>query len=609
MSKKRSQRDTKKFLKGLKAKRQKFSNGGYGGAGTGQGQTGVRQIPLHLPRPDFGDFDAEDDPFEPSDYTDQGGGGYGNGNGSGSGMSVGTYGFTTNISAPTGYGSSSGNGGNGNSDGYGSRNRAPIEPEPEEEKTPEEQNDEMPDTSVAEEEFKGGEDSATGDGTSDPDSAGGGGGGEGEGGDEVAPPPIKPPVEEEEKPTTTGTGNTGSGTGGTSNTGSGNTGTGTGGKIAPEKLGEIVKANPDGSIPEGFTDTGRTYTDATGKVWRLTVKGATGADDPRIDQVFTQGFQTQADGTVYNITFDQAAPVGSEGPPEPANFDKTYTSRGGATYTKEDLMRLTGGDKDKLQELEDSGYFTSIDGETWKAPVTTASEPEFGYNADGSPNFSDVDLGGDFSGGPSEETLALEDSDNTWQGKVWDAAKGIFVKTVVGAAVGAAIGDYYGFSKTMLAKLMGKEAFKGAIVDEATGAILDIATGLPIVGAPLQAILDFRDGVKDIPADIWNSISPSSTTMLDTSAWTTNTNIGYDSSGNIQLGSGAAWAGTVSNGAGTASSDNPIVTGGTVHESTGTVLPEEEEIEDLEVTEDEEEEDSNTDSSFRRFKSWWDKWR
>ena len=298
------------------------------------------------------------------------------------------------------------------------------------------------------------------------------------------------------------------------------------------------------------------------------------------------------DGSTFN---PEAAPVDTN------PFDKTYTSRGGATYSKDDLMRLTGGDKDKLQELEESGYFNTIDGESWKAPVDSTDV----YNDDGTLNLSNMDadlgldgqdgpdLGGDLSAG--DEIVNAGDEGLTWQGKVWDAAKGVFVKTVVGAAVGAAIGDYYDMPKTVLAKLMGKEAFKGAVIDEATGAILDIATGLPIVGAPLQAILDFRDGISDIPADIWNSISAPSTTMLDTSGWTTNTNIGYDSAGNIQLGGGTAWAGTVSNGAGTASSDNSIVTGGTVTSDTNPITVPDPEPEDLEVTEDDT--DSNTDST------------
>ena len=43
MSKKRSQRNTKKFLKGLKAKRQKFYYGGYGCGGGGTGPAGFSQ--------------------------------------------------------------------------------------------------------------------------------------------------------------------------------------------------------------------------------------------------------------------------------------------------------------------------------------------------------------------------------------------------------------------------------------------------------------------------------------------------------------------------------------------------------------------------------------
>lgn len=575
MSKNRNKRNTKEALKKLKAKRARVK---YNAGGLQEVIVTPSGRPRPIPSyPQGVDGDLGDAGFA-QDFQ---------------GMGAGTYGFHTNIPIPTGVGSGSG-GGYGDSDGYGSRNRSGIDPdaEPEKEKTPKELHDEMVEMGFAEGEYKGEEADATNDGTLEEGEGGGGsGGGEGGGGDEATPPPIKPIVEEEEKTPTTGTGNTGSGTGGTGTSGTG--GTGTGGKIAPEKLGEIVKANPDGSIPEGFTDTGRTYTDETGKVWRLTVKGATGTDDPRIDQVFTQGYQTTSDGQIYNIVFDQAAPIGSEGPPEPANFDKVYTSRGGATYSKDDLIRLTGGDKDKLQELEDSGYFTSIDGETWKAPVTTASEPDLGYNADGSLDLSNVDLGSGFSDWTEADTLALEDSDNTWQGKVWDAAKGVFVKTLTGAAVGAAIGDYYGFSKTMLAKLMGKEAFKGAIIDEATGAIIDVATGLPIVGAPLQAILNFRDGISDIPADIWNSISPASTEILDTSGWTTNTNIGYDSQGNIQLGSGTAWYDSVNDSGGTSTSSPSVA--GEITSTTNPITVPDPEPEDLEVTEDEI--DSTTDST------------
>ena len=83
--------------------------------------------------------------------------------------------------------------------------------------------------------------------------------------------------------------------------------------------------------------------------------------------------------------------------------------------------------------------------------------------------------------------------------KVWSATKGIVKATLTGAALGALAGGYYDISKNMMAKLLAKEAFKGAVIDEATGALLDAATGLPIVGAPaLQAILDFTRGLKTI---------------------------------------------------------------------------------------------------------------
>ena len=535
MSKKRSQRNTKKYLKSLKAKRQKFYYGGYGGApassapinygenrggqfgGVGEGEYSS------LPTTTIG-IGAESVTTinRPADNNnvDYGDGGYY------TGMGTGTGGYnplgTTYGTPGGGTSSSSGSGSAGDGSGMGARNRAPA-PEPKPEKTPKELHDELVEMGFAEGEYEGGEADATNDGTLENDGEGGGGGGDG--GDEQAAPPIKPIVEEEKETTTGGT--------------------------------DLTGTDLDVDIAEPKTKF------------------------------------VNEDGSTFN---PEAAPVDTN------PFDKVYTSRGGATYSKDDLMRLTGGDKDKLQELEESGYFNTIDGESWKAPVDSTDV----YNDDGTLNLSNMDadlgldgqdgpdLGGDLSAG--DEIVNAGDEGLSWQGKVWDAAKGVFVKTVVGAAVGAAIGDYYGFSKTMLAKLMGKEAFKGAVIDEATGAILDIATGLPIVGAPLQAILDFRDGVKDIPADIWNSISAPSTTMLDTSGWTTNTNIGYDSAGNIQLGGGTAWAGTVSNGAGTASSDNPIVTGGTVTADTNPITVPDPEPEDLEVTEDEEE-DSNTDST------------
>ena len=564
MSKKRSQRNTKKYLKSLKAKRQKFSNGGYGGGSPinevivyADGGTGRPTYPQGLDG-DLGD------------------GGYF------TGMGTGTGGYnplgTTYGTPGGGTSSSSGSGSAGDGSGMGARNRSGIDPNAEpKEKTPKELHDELVEMGFAEGPFepadldiadptdieldiapptatnpdgsdfntssapaatgRGGRNSwknlfgkkdteedsdeadATGDGTLEGDGDGGGGGGDGA---EEPPPPVVEPVDEE--PTTGGT--------------------------------DLTGTDLDVDIAEPKTKF------------------------------------VNEDGSTFN---PEAAPVDTN------PFDKTYTSRGGATYSKDDLMRLTGGDKDKLQELEESGYFNTIDGESWKAPVDSTDV----YNDDGSLNLSNMDadlgldgqdgpdLGGDLSAG--DEIVNAGDEGLTWQGKVWDAAKGVVVKTLMGAAVGAAVGDYYDMSKTMVAKLMGKEAFKGAVIDEATGAILDIATGLPIVGAPLQAILDFRDGISDIPADIWNSISAPSTTMLDTSGWTTNTNINYDSAGNIQLGGGTAWTGTVSNGAGTASSDNSIVTGGTVTSDTNPITVPDPEPEDLEVTEDDT--DSNTDST------------
>ena len=565
MSKKRSQRNTKKYLKSLKAKRQKFSNGGYGGGSP------INEVIVYADRNNTyggaGGYGAN---------VDYGDGGYF----SGMGTDTGGYNPLGATSGTPGGGtsSSSGSGSAGDGSDMGARNRSGIDPNAEpKEKTPKELHDELVEMGFAEGPFepadldiadptdieldiapptatnpdgsdfntssapaatgRGGRNSwknlfgkkdteedsdeadATGDGTLEGDGDGGGGGGDGA---EEPPPPVVEPVDEE--PTTGGT--------------------------------DLTGTDLDVDIAEPKTKF------------------------------------VNEDGSTFN---PEAAPVDTN------PFDKIYTSRGGATYSKDDLMRLTGGDKDKLQELEESGYFNTIDGESWKAPVDSTDV----YNDDGTLNLSNMDadlgldgqdgpdLGGDLSAG--DEIVNAGDEGLTWQGKVWDAAKGVFVKTVVGAAVGAAIGDYYDMPKTVLAKLMGKEAFKGAVIDEATGAILDIATGLPIVGAPLQAILDFRDGISDIPADIWNSISAPSTTMLDTSGWTTNTNIGYDSAGNIQLGGGTAWTGTVSNGAGTASSDNSIVTGGTVTSDTNPITVPDPEPEDLEVTEDDT--DSNTDST------------
>jgi hypothetical protein len=206
MSKKRSQRNTKKYLKNLKAKRQKFSNGGYGG-----GEGALNEVVVYADRNNTyggaGRYGAN---------VDYGDGGYFSGMGTDSG-GYNPYGATSGGGSSASSGASSGSGGNGDSDAYGSRNRSGIDPnaEPEPEKTPKELHDEMVKLGLAEGEYKGGEADATNDGTLEGDAEGGGGGGEGGGGDEAAPPPIKPIVEEEEEKTpTTGTNNTSSGTGG-----------------------------------------------------------------------------------------------------------------------------------------------------------------------------------------------------------------------------------------------------------------------------------------------------------------------------------------------------------------------------------------------------------
>lgn len=466
MSKNRSKRNTKEALKKLKAKRArvKYSTGGYrSGASLGYtpstsetGSTSVRQIPHFIPRPDFEDFEVEDDPFDQSDYLDVGYDPTSSG-----GMSVGTYGFNPNIPVPTGVGVDDGLGGGGSSTGgLGGRNRTPTEEKTEEEKKKEQEERDAaneafgyPTSSDRSSEDDTDEADATGDGTLEGGDDGGGAG------TEEPSPPVVEPIDPEDAPET---------------------------------------KNP---------------------------------------------------------------------------FDKKYTSRGGATYSKNDLMRLTGGDKDKLQELEDSGFFNTVDGEPWKAPVDSTDV----YNDDGTLNLSNMDadlgldgqdgpdLGGDLSAG--DEIVNAGDEGLTWQGKVWDATKGIVAKTLTGAAIGAAVGDYYGLSKSMVAELLGKEAFKSAVIDEATGAIIDIGTGLPVVGAPLQAILDFKQGITDIPANIFNTAvdtftSGSETVFPDTGAGT----FGYDPTGGISVGTGA---GTVSGSGGTATSGTTAATG--ITESTNPI--------------------------------------
>jgi len=216
MSKNRSKRNTKEALKKLKAKRArvKYSTGGYRsdqslGYTPSTGNTSVRQIPLFIPREDFGDFDVEDDPFDQSDYLDVGYDPTSSG-----GMSVGTYGFNTNIPAPTGVGINGGSGGGGSSaGGQGGRNRTPTEEKTEEEKKKEQEERDaaneafgFPTSSDRSSEDDADEADATGDGTLE----GGGDGGGGDGAEEP-PPPVVEPVDEEE-PTTGGTSQTGSDT-------------------------------------------------------------------------------------------------------------------------------------------------------------------------------------------------------------------------------------------------------------------------------------------------------------------------------------------------------------------------------------------------------------
>lgn len=492
MSKNRSKRNTKEALKKLKAKRArvKYSTGGYqSGQSLGYtpstGNTSVKQIPLFIPREDFGDFDVEDDPFDQSDYID-----VGYDPTSSSGMGVGTYGFNTNIPAPTGVDINGGSGQGGSSTGgQGGRNRTPTEEKTEEEKKKEQEERDaaneafgFPTSSDRSSEDDADEADATGDGTLEGGDDGGGTS------TEEPPPPVVEPIDEE--PTTGGT--------------------------------DLTGTDLDVDIAEPKTKF------------------------------------VNEDGSTFN----------PEDAPKAKNpFDKKYTSRGGATYSKDDLMRLTGGDKDKLQELEDSGFFNTVDGESWKAPVDSTDV----YNDDGTLNLSNMDadlgldgqdgpdLGGDLSAG--DDIVNAGDEGLTWQGRVWDAAKGTVVKTLTGAAIGAAVGDYYGLSKSMVAKLLGKEAFKAAVIDEATGAIIDIGTGLPVVGAPLQAILDFKKGITDIPANIFNTAvdtftGGSDTTFVDTSA--TTTTFGYDPTGGISVGTGA---GTVSESGGTATSGTTTATG------------------------------------------------
>lgn len=226
MSKKRSQRNTKKYLKKLKAKRQKFYYGGYGGAsasaapinygenrggqfgGVGEGEYSS------LPTTTIG-IGAEsvttiNRPTN-NNNVDYGDGGYYTGMGTGTGgynplgATYGTPGGGTS--------SSSGSGSAGDGSGMGARNRSGIDPNAEpKEKTPKELHDELVEMGFAEGEYTGGEAEATNDGTLENDGEGGGGGGGGDGGDggggaEEPPPPVVEPVDE--KPTTGGTTQTG----------------------------------------------------------------------------------------------------------------------------------------------------------------------------------------------------------------------------------------------------------------------------------------------------------------------------------------------------------------------------------------------------------------
>ena len=240
---------------------------------------------------------------------------------------------------------------------------------------------------------------------------------------------------------------------------------------------------------------------------------------------------------------------------------------------------------------------TTPDGTTEKTNTNETAEPEVAVIE----SFPEADNTADLTSGYVDINIKpptqaeLDDLTGPTLGeKVWSATKGIVKATLTGAALGALAGGYYDISKNMMAKLLAKEAFKGAVIDEATGALMDAATGLPIVGPALTMIREAQDNFTlGNTYDIF--MSDSDTFIPDTSGTTTNTNIGYDSAGNIQLGGGTAWAGTVSNGAGTASSDNPIVTGGTVTSSTNPIMVPDPEPEDLEVTEDDT--DSNTDST------------
>jgi len=160
---------------------------------------------------------------------------------------------------------------------------------------------------------------------------------------------------------------------------------------------------------------------------------------------------------------------------------------------------------------------------------------------------------------------------------VWDSAKSIFVSAVTGAAIGALAGDYYGISKGALAKMGFVEGAKTDVVGQATGAVLNAMTGLPVVGDVIQSGMNLYDAAGNTISGIPSTFTGGSDTYIpDTSQITTNLNLGnYDSSGNI------GFNGTVSSGSGTASSDNTIVTGGTVTSATNALNVNEQTSEDV----------------------------
>jgi len=541
MSKNRSKRNTKEALKKIKAKRTrvKYNGGGYQ-SGSSLGYTPptgntITEIPVYI--------DGDGKPVYTQGFQgDLGDGGYFTGAqpafGSGAGQGVGGGAYQGGTS---GGGSGSGSS-NDSSSGQATRNRSGIDPNVEQkEKTPEELHQELVDLGLATGPFEPTELDIAAPTDIELD---------------IAPPTATNPDGSDF--------NTSSAPAANTSRRRSNPFKNLFGKNDTEDEGAEAEATNDGTLEDGSDGGGSSPDSEDG--------GNNQAPPPVVEPI------------------DEKEPTTGGKADNP--FDKEYTSRGGATYSKADLIRISGGSEEKLQDLEDSGYFNTVDGQSWKAPVDSTGV----YNDDGTLNLSNIeaDLGLDGQEGPDlgdvsagDEIVEAGDEGFTWQGKVWDAAKGIVVKTLTGAAIGAAVGDYYGMSKSMVAKLLGKEAFKGAVIDEATGAIIDIATGLPVLGAPLQAILDFKQGITDIPANIWDSITPSSTPMLGTSSTTINTNMGYDSAGNIQLGGGTAWSGTVNDSGGTATVSPAVA--GEITSTTNPIKVPDPKPEDLEVTEDEDE--------------------